>query len=772
MHRLVLLSAIALATAAACAAVPQSLSAQGPGVVAGRVLAASGDAAADAQVTLIELRRRTVADPEGRFRLENVPPGQYLLEVLSERFGNAVRSVTVQPGESVEVEVTLDRAVHFEEVVVTVGPEGRGLGETYEPVATLSGSDLATRRQPTLGETLAAEPGVSATSFGAGASRPIIRGLGGDRIRVLESGIGTGDASSTSPDHAVSTDPLSAESIEIVRGPATLLYGGSAVGGVVNVLDRRIPAYVPDAAVTGSLDLRGGTVADERTGGLSLDGGLGSRVAWHGEYVRRNTHDYEIPGFAESERLREQEEEEGGEHEDEEHEEAFGVLPNSALESEAGAVGLSYVGDGGFVGASYSGFDTFYGIPGGHHHEEEPAGAEGEGEEEEEAPVRIDLQQRRVDVRGEVNRAFGVLRGLRARLGVTDYEHVELEGTEVGTRFTNDYWEGRIDAPHGAVGPLSGSVGLQVSSRDFAAVGEEAFLPPSETDAWALFAFEELTAEPWSIRAGARFESQSVATDELERSPEGLSVSLGTVWWVHPAWAVSLSLTRAVKLPNAEELFSNGPHIATNAFEIGDPDLGSETSTGADLSLRRIEGPLAGELTLFATRFDDYIFESQTGEEEDGLRVLRYVQRNASFVGGELHADVELVHAEPHHLVLELVADAVRAELVDEDEPLPRIPPVRFGGGLRYQGDRWRASTEVRRTTEQDRVAPFEEPTEGYTMWNAAVAWRVFAGATVHELELRGTNLADEEARNHTSFLKDVVPLPGRDISLSYRVTF
>jgi iron complex outermembrane receptor protein len=377
-----------------------------------------------------------------------------------------------------------------------------------------------------------------------------------------------------------------------------------------------------------------------------------------------------------------------------------------------------------------------------------------------------------VDVRSEVNRPLGFLRGLSARLGVTDYEHVELEGAEVGTTFTNDYWEGRLEAAHESIGPLAGSVGVQVSSRDFTAVGVEAFLPPSETDAWAVFAFEELTAEPWSIRAGARFESQSVATDELERSPEGLSVSLGTVWSAHPAWAVSLSLTRSAKLPNAEELFSNGPHVATDAFEIGDPDLDNETSWGADLSLRRIQGPLTGELTLFATRFDGFIFESFTDEEEEGLRVLRYVQRDTRFVGGELHADVELFHAEPHHVVLELVADAVRAELVDGDEPLPRIPPLRVGAGLRYQGDRWRASTEVRRTAEQDRVAPFEDTTDGYTMWNAAVAWRVFAGPTVHEVELRGTNLADVEARNHASFLKDVAPLPGRDISLSYRVTF
>ena len=736
--------------------------AQNPaGSIAGKVTTPEGTAIPDAQVRLLELRRQTQVGEDGSFRFDNVPAGTYLLEATSSRAGAAVERVDVAAGGTAEVTLALDLTVHREEIVVTASPELRSTYEIAQPTSVLSGEDLARQLQPTLGETLSREPGVTSTFFGQGASRPVIRGLGGDRIRVLESGLGVGDASTTSPDHAVSVDPLSAERIEVLRGPATLLYGSSAVGGVVNVIDDRIPESLPEGRVGGTVELRGGSAADERGGVASLTGSLG-RIAWHVDSLSRETDDYEIPGFAESRALREAEEGEG-----EEHEQAFGVMPNSATESDSGSVGLSWIAEGGFLGVSIQDFDTLYGIPGGHQHHEE---------EEEEAPVRVDMEQRRYDLRGGISRPFGFLRGANLRFGATDYEHRELEGAETGTIFRNDSWEGRLEFLQRQLGSLSGSFGLQALSRDFEAIGEEAFVPPTQTDSWAAFTFQEITRDDWRFQLGARFETQDVSAETGgvgSRSFDGLSGSFGVVrLFGEEDYSLGLSIARSTKLPNAEELFSNGPHIATNAFEIGDPDLSEETSLGADLTLRKVSGRLTGEVTLFANRFDDFIFEQSTDEEEDGLPVFRYVQRDAEFRGAELTGVYQLYHGEPDHVDVEFGADFVRAELRDTGEPLPRIPPRRYRLGFHYRGERLSGIVEGLRVEEQDRVAALERPTGGYTLLNASVGCRFFTSAAVYDLLLRGTNLTDEEARNHVSFLKDLVPMPGRDVSLSLRVTF
>lgn len=744
------------------------------GVLAGKVVTADGAPVSGAEVRITELRRRTVSGEDGSFRFEALPSGDYLLEATSPRLGAAVDRVRVTAGETAEVTLALDLAVHREEILVTASPDARSQSEVAQPTSVLAGEELMLQMQPTLGETLNQEPGVTSTFFGVGASRPVIRGLGGDRIRVLERGIGSGDASTTSPDHAVSVDPLAAEQIEVLRGPATLLYGSSAVGGVVNVIDNRVPDSLPGAPVGGTVELRGGTVADERGGAASLDGALGSRFAWHVDLLKRQTGDYEIPGFTESAALRAEEAEEEEEEEGEEHEEIRGIAGNSATDTESGTVGLSWIGDHAFFGLATGRYDSLYGIPGGHAHE----GHEGE-EEEEEAPVRVDMEQRRWDVRGGVTQPFGRFRGVNLRFGLTDYEHRELEGDEVGTRFLNDSWEGRLELLQKRYGALTGSFGLQAQSRDFEAIGEEAFVPPTRTGSWALFTFQEIERGPWRFQFGGRFERQDVTADLVDpegpdddRSFDGLSGSAGLVWQSGEDYSLGLSLARSTKLPNAEELFSNGPHLATNAFEIGDPGLDAETSLSADLTLRKTSGPFTGEINLFLNRFDDFIFESATGEEEDGLQVFRYTQRDAEFRGIEVTGLYELVHAEPYHVDLELGADYVRAELRGTGEPLPRIPPLRYRLGLHYRGEKLQAQVEGQRVEEQDRVAALERPTEGYTLLNASVGYRFFAGNMVYDVLLRGTNLTDEEARNHVSFLKDLVPLPGRDLNLALRLTF
>ena len=727
------------------------------GVIEGVALDDHGHHATAGEAILLDLRRRTPLTADGGFRFERVPPGDYLVQVQSATLGSGVARARVAPGETARIEVALDRATISDEVFVTASADPRSQLEVAQPTSVLSGEELDLRRQATLGETLAEEPGVSSTYFGPGASRPVIRGLGGDRVRILSDGVGSADASNTSPDHAVSVDPLSAERIEVLRGPATLLYGSSAVGGVVNVLDGRIPNYVPSQPITGKVEVSGGTVADERSGAASLDGG-GGRIAWHADFLMRETDDYEIPGRAGNP----------------------SVLANSALESEAGSFGVSWIGDRSYVGVSVSGFDTLYGVPGGHHEEgEEGEEHEGEEEEEEEGPVRIDLEQRRADLRGEYRGFGGFFRGVKYRFGAADYEHVELEGAEVGTRFTNDSWEGRLELvqrPRGRPrGRLSGSIGAQVASNDFAAIGEEAFVPPSVTDSWAVFAFEELALrDGLRFQFGGRFERQDVEPegDAAGRSEDGVSGSLGLVWDPSEDYSVGVSVARSERLATATELFADGPHIATRAFEIGNPDLDPETSLGVDLSLRKRRGRLTGVVNLFANRFDGYIFESFTGEEEDGLQVIRFEQADAEFYGAELAAVGRLVQVGEAHLDLRFGADLVRAELTASGDPLPRIPPLSAHLGLDFHHGPFRASVEGIRAEEQDRVTANETATGGHTLVNAAVSYRLLLGNTVTDMILRGRNLADEEARNHVSFLKDVAPLPGRDLSLGLRVAF
>jgi len=703
------------------------------GIISGKVTTLDDQPVADAEVRIVELNRRATVDAEGTFRFADVPVGSYHLEARSKSLGDANQRVRVTAGDTAQATLAVDLALSHDEIVVTASPDARSQDEVAAAITVVDTERLQQQLQPTLGETLSQEAGVSSTFFGPGASRPVIRGLGGDRIRILESGVGTGDASTTSPDHAVSIDPISAERIEIVRGPATLLYGSSAVGGVVNVIDSRIPNYVPGEKISGVLDARAGSNANERAGNLQLNGGTG-QFAWHLEGLKRQTDDYES---------------------------GAGTVVNSAIESDGGSAGVSWVGKNGYLGVAASRFDTLYGSP---------------AEEE----VKIDLQQRRYDLQGELNQGLGFLRGLKLRFGKNDYEHVELEGGEVGTRFLNDSWEGRVEALQRQYGLLSGSFGLQMGSRDFSALGEESFVPPTLTKNWALFTLQELGTGTLRPQVGLRYEHQTVKADVEtgvdNRDLDGLSGSLGLLWLPGDTYGAAVSVSRSLKLPNAEELFANGPHVATNAFEIGDPSLNEETNVGAELSLRKRSGRLTGEINVFANRFDGFIFEQLTGElegeEEEPLQVIRFVQRDADFRGAELTGILRLLHDEPHHLDAEFGADYVRAELRDSGEPLPRIPPRRYRLGFHYQGGRFQGLVEGVRAESQDQVSGHETETPGYTLLNANIGYRLFAGNVVYDFLLRGTNLTDELAFSHVSFLKDVAPLPGRDVSLALKVSF
>ena len=359
-------------------------------------------------------------------------------------------------------------------------------------------------------------------------------------------------------------------------------------------------------------------------------------------------------------------------------------------------------------------------------------------------------------------------------LAPLDPGHVELEGEDVGTRFLNNQWEGRLEAHHREFGPSRGAMGLQFSSRDFEAIGEEAFVPRSETTQFGFFAFEEMDLDAARVQLGARFERQrsTERADDTERVHNGLSLSAGLNVPVGERLTLALSASRSVKMPTPEELYSNGPHLATSSFEVGNPDLDTETALSLDASARLTMGRVQGGLTGFVNAFNGFIFPRFTGVEVDGLQEVVYSQADARYVGFELDGNIELYHVGAQHLALLFGADYVRATLTETDQPLPRIPPLSLRGGFEFDAGPLRAGLEARHVARQDRVAAFETETDGYTLLDGSVSYRLIQGAVAHDLTLSASNLTDEEARVHTSLLKDLAPMPGREVRLAYRLSF
>ncbi len=651
--------------------------------------------------------------------------------------------------------------------------------------SVLSGADLVRDIRPQIGDTLARLPGVSATSFSPGASRPVLRGFQGERVRVLTDGIGSIDVSNTSADHAVTIDPLTAERIEVLHGPAVLLYGSQAIGGAVNVLDKRIPRTVPDE----SFHFHGigayGSAADEHGIGGALDVPLGSGgLVFHVDGSYRKTDDLAVGGFVLSPELRaEQSEiaaEEAAEGHAEEAAEALalaglrGKIPNSATEQKTAGAGLALIREGGSLGISLSWFDSSYGVPSrpgaAHAHGEE--GEEGEAAEGE-APVTIGLEQIRADLRGEINVGGGFLDKIRTRLAYADYQHIEFEGDEVGTVFNNEGLEGRLELVQKTRGGWSGTSGLQFFSRDFEAIGAEAFLPPNETNQIGIFTVQEFDLGKFGIEAAGRFERTDVgsASIGIDRDFSAYSIAFGASRELSPRVKIGGNVSRSERAPSAEELFSNGPHIATQAFEVGDPDLASEKSWGAEAYLRAQTPHWRASLTVFANWFDDYIFEAETGEEEEGLPVFQYFQRDARYYGFEAEASATLFRAGGFRFVGDLVGDYVRAT-IKESGPVPRIPPLRLLGGLEAQSDRFDGRIEAEWVADQDRIAAFENPTDGHTLVNASLAWHPYGKRRQTTVILSANNIFDVDARRHASFTKDFVPLAGRDFRLSARISF
>lgn len=707
----------------------------------------------------------------------------------------------------------------LETVVVSALPIARSKLESAQPIDVLFGEELDDRRGLTLGETLMKQPGVHSTSYGPGAGRPVIRGLGAGRVQVLEDSLPAVDVSAQSDDHAVSVEPMLIDRVEILRGPSTLLFGSGAVGGVVNVIDGRIPESVPPRALEGRFEVRGNTVADERTGVLRLDGGSGN-WAWNISGTWRDAEDYEIPGLAEAEP--EEEHEEEGHDEDE----VFGILPNSFVESKSGSAGLSWIGSRGFFGVSVKQFETDYGIPAPHAHEDDHDDNRGaaafrytllsedeeEHGEEEGEDVFIDLEQTRWDAKGALDAPLPGFTRATLRTSYSDYTHAERDvggghdeeehDDEHGdgadgahTIFDVEAWNARLEMEHRPVAGWRGALGFQFENKTLSAVGEEAYIPGGDTRSWAVFALEEKRTGPLTWTLGARVERNEIEVDELledhghegehedehedEHAGEGplrrsfttVSGSAGVLWRIDERWQTSLNYAYAERAPSQGDLYANGPHAATFTFERGAVDLEKEVTNGLDFIVHRHGDDFDLEASLFYNVIDDFIYLDETGEELDGLPLRQARQQDATFYGGELLAVWHLPRTAAGHFDLRAGYDWVRAEL-DSGENLPRISPARYIAGVDWHRGDLRGSLEYQHVTEADELAPNEAPTDSYDMLDLNVSYFFDLGGAELEAFAKFSNLLDEEARVHTSFLKNFAPLPGRNVGFGLRGRF
>ncbi|MBY0519763.1 MAG: TonB-dependent receptor [Sphingomonas sp.] len=671
--------------------------------------------------------------------------------------------------------------------IIVSAPVERREDEVLQGTSVLQGDALTRSLRPTIGETLARLPGVSATSFGPNSSRPVLRGFQGERVRVLTDGIGSIDVSNTSVDHAVAINPLLAERIEVLRGPTTLLYGSSAVGGVVNVLDTRIPRSIPENGFrVGGIGTYG-SAAEERAGQLAGDVAIG-RLVLHADGSYSRTRDLRIGGFALTPQRRAEALAASREPADPDAEEPIdfaasaairGRLPNTASETWTAGVGASFITDTGMLGISYSHYDSLYGVPIRY------ATEVGQGQES----PRLDVVQNRVDLRGEVETGGGFLDRIKFRAGHATYRHFELEPDgAIATSFFNNGVEARLEIVQAQRGAWKGASGVQYFNRRFNVEGEEAFLPRSETNQTGLFTLQQLDFGRFKAEAGARYEFTELAArtveDDLrffagERDYGAFSGSLGGSYGLTETLRAGVNLSYTERAPSAEELFANGGHPGTQAYELGNPDFRLERSFGVEATLHAHGTGYSFDLAAYYNDFSNYISENQvdraiceaaaapSGRDVD-LPCFQFIQGSARYYGVEAQGSVTLGRVADFKINADLLGDYVIADIVDLG-PVPRIPPARLLGGIEAQSDRFNGRVEVEHVFRQNRVAAFETATADYTMVNATIGFTPFGRETGTTLLVSANNLFDVEARRHASFLKDFAPLAGRDIRVTAR---
>ena len=579
---------------------------------------------------------------------------------------------------------------HGTEDIVVTAPYVERL-DILSGTSAISGEVLAEKTRAQLGDILTSLPGISATSFSPGASRPVLRGYQGNRVAVLTDGIGNIDASNTSADHAVTIDTLTVDRIEVLRGPAVLLFGGQAVGGAVNALDKRIPRAVPDEPIHVDALAAYGSAARDYSGGASVDVPVSDRIVVHVDGSYRNTDDTRTGGYIFAPSLRTElldlAAEEASEGHLEEADEARelaeqrGHIPNSAVKSWTAGGGIAFIDDNGNLGVSYSIYDTKYGIPARPGASHAHAGEENAEGEEGGAPVTIVLRQYRFDFRGEINLGDGFFEKLRLRSGYADYTHTEFEGDEIGTVFNSQGIEARAEFVQNDRNGWRGASGVQYQTRDFEAIGAEAFVPPNITRQFGLFTLQEYTKGNLDAEVAIRFDTAELRADTLglSRSFDNISAAFGLGYHIGDL-KIGANISRTGRAPAVEELLSNGPHIATQAYEIGDPDLNSERAWNGELYARFETSETAFSATLYTNRFDNFIYEGETGDIEDDLPVFRYFQNDAKVWGLEFQGSKRLASFGDMNLSVDGVADYTRFKISSGGGNVPRIPPLRLLG--------------------------------------------------------------------------------------------
>ncbi len=659
---------------------------------------------------------------------------------------------------------------HTDKEIVVTAPYIERL-DILSGTSALSGEKLAAETQGQIGDMLTQIPGVSATSFSPGASRPVLRGFQGNRVAVLTDGIGNIDASNTSADHAVTIDALTTERIEVLRGPAVLLFGGQAVGGAVNVIDKRIPRAVPEEPVHVDALLGYSTVSKEYSGGASIDVPFSDRFVAHVDGSYRKSKDLRIGGYLLSPELRSEaltvaaDEAALGNVAEAANARDWadfrGRLPNSGVETLSFGAGGAFIDDGGNLGISFNVYDTVYGIP------ERPEFTEPVGGE-----VSIDLRQYRFDLRGEVELGEGLFDKARIRAGYADYVHKELEGSDVGTTFFSEAIEARFELTQNKRGGWRGASGLQFQTRDLEAVGDEAFLPPTRSNQLGLFTLQEFSTGNLDAEIAVRFDDARLEAQSLgiERKFNNISAAFGIGYNIGDL-KIGSNISRTGRAPSVEELYSDGPHVATQSYEVGDPALRSERSWNGEIYARYDSTRFDFTTTLYANRFSSFIFETDTGNIVDDLPEFVYLQRKARVWGVEAEASAQLGHAAGFDVVIDGVADYTRAT-IEGQGPAPRIPPLRLLGGIELQSGNLDLRGEVEWTDSQKRTASFETPTDGFNMVNAALTWRPFGRGKNISLIAAANNIFDVEARRAASFTKDFVALAGRDFRLTARFSY
>jgi len=698
---------------------------------------------------------------------------------------------------------TAERDHHLTElsaVKVTASPLQGDAESLARPVDVLAGERLDEQKAGTLGDTVAKLPGVQSTFFGPGVGRPIIRGQEGPRVAVLSNGMGNMDASTVSADHATSIEPFLADQIEVLKGPATLLFGSGAIGGAVNVVDGRIARDLPDRPLSGRAEVRGNSVNDERSGMFRLDGVNGNWVL-HVDGLVRNGDDYRIPGYAVIDGL---EDHSGHDHEEGDTDEPRrGTLDNSSIRTRAGGVGATWLGEGGYFGASASTYRTNYGIPNGahvhadddHDHDHDHGDEEEEGDEHD---VRIDMVQNRFEAKGGIYNPVSFLKNINLRTAYTDYEHVELEAGTPSTRFTNRGVEARLEAVQQQIGGWDGAFGLQFGNSDFGAKGEEAFVPDTGTRNVGLFVLQEKQFGPFKLELGGRHDQVKLdpTGDYRARTFDATNLSAAGIWKLNDAVDLRFGVDGSERAPTNEELYAAGAHIATRSLEIGNANLKTERGQRVELGIHTHSDRLDFSASIYQTKFKDFIYLADTGVVES-LPVRLWTQQDATFKGAEAEALVHLFEGNSGDWDLRVFGDYVKAELdgsgsrsVDIAVPhgdhdhnytvdlansgyLPRISPARVGADLRWSRDGWRASVGAVRYSSQKDTAQNEAESAGYTLVDAHFAYRWDrSDSNSYEVFLDGNNLTNREARAHTSLLRDYSPLPGRGVAFGIRAYF